>query len=86
MSVCLSIFKSSNCVWHVNTYIYFSILYIYIPIYATIDLVDEAAAKLNIEVTSKPQEVDELDRKLIQLQMGKTLVHIDTYIHTRMYD
>lgn len=35
-----------------------------------IDLVDEAAAKLNIEVTSKPAEVDEMDRKLIQLQMG----------------
>ena len=34
-----------------------------------IDLVDEAAAKLNIEVTSKPQAIDELDRKIIQLQM-----------------
>lgn len=36
-----------------------------------IDLVDEAAAKLNIEVTSKPQAIDELERKVIQLQMGK---------------
>jgi ATP-dependent Clp protease ATP-binding subunit ClpB len=36
-----------------------------------IDLVDEAAAKLKIEVTSKPQALDELDRKIIQLQMGK---------------
>jgi len=36
-----------------------------------IDLVDEAAAKLNIEVTSKPQEVDEIDRKLIQLEMAR---------------
>lgn len=36
-----------------------------------IDLVDEAAAKLNIEVTSKPQAVDEIDRKLIQLEMAK---------------
>ena len=52
-----------------------------------IDLVDEAAAKLNIEVTSKPQEIDELDRKLIQLQMerlsiardeaGKSVIHSD---------
>lgn len=37
-----------------------------------IDLVDEAAAKLKIEVTSKPQALDELDRKIIQLQMGKS--------------
>lgn len=29
------------------------------------------AAKLNIEVTSKPQAVDEIDRKLIQLEMAK---------------
>ena len=36
-----------------------------------IDLVDEAAAKLKIEVTSKPQAIDELDRRIIQLQMGK---------------
>ena len=36
-----------------------------------IDLVDEAAAKLNIEVTSKPQAIDELDRKIIQLQMER---------------
>ena len=36
-----------------------------------IDLVDEAAAKLNIEVTSKPQAVDVIDRKLIQLEMAK---------------
>ena len=35
-----------------------------------IDLVDEAAAKLNIELTSKPQAIDELDRRIIQLQMG----------------
>jgi ATP-dependent Clp protease ATP-binding subunit ClpB len=35
-----------------------------------IDLVDEAAAKLKIEISSKPQELDDLYRKLIQLQMG----------------
>jgi len=37
----------------------------------SIDLIDEAAAKLNIEVTSKPQAIDELDRKLIQLSMER---------------
>jgi len=36
-----------------------------------IDLVDEAAARLNIEITSKPLLVDEIDRRLIQLEMEK---------------
>ena len=36
-----------------------------------IDLVDEAAAKLNIAVTSKPLEVDALDRRLIRLEMER---------------
>ncbi|MEH2330895.1 ATP-dependent chaperone ClpB [Nostoc sp.] len=34
-----------------------------------IDLVDEAAAKLKMEITSKPEELDEIDRKILQLQM-----------------
>jgi ATP-dependent Clp protease ATP-binding subunit ClpB len=42
-----------------------------------IDLVDEAAAKLNIEVTSKPEEIDQLDRKLIQLQMERMSIARD---------
>jgi ATP-dependent Clp protease ATP-binding subunit ClpB len=42
-----------------------------------IDLVDEAAAKLNIEVTSKPQVIDELDRRLLQLQMERMSVARD---------
>ena len=36
-----------------------------------IDLVDEAAAKLKMEITSKPVELDEVDRKLMQLEMEK---------------
>ncbi|KGG12275.1 MULTISPECIES: ATP-dependent chaperone ClpB [Prochlorococcus] len=36
-----------------------------------IDLIDEAAAKLKMEITSKPEEVDEIDRKILQLQMEK---------------
>jgi ATP-dependent Clp protease ATP-binding subunit ClpB len=36
-----------------------------------IDLVDEAAAKLKMEITSKPEELDELDRKVLQLEMEK---------------
>ncbi|UZQ52844.1 ATP-dependent chaperone ClpB [Trichothermofontia sichuanensis B231] len=36
-----------------------------------IDLVDEAAAKLKMEITSKPEELDEIDRKILQLQMER---------------
>jgi ATP-dependent Clp protease ATP-binding subunit ClpB len=45
-----------------------------------IDLIDEAAAKLKIEVTSKPELIDELDRKIIQLQMGKILISLSNII------
>lgn len=34
-----------------------------------IDLIDEAAAKLKMEITSKPEELDGIDRKILQLQM-----------------
>lgn len=34
-----------------------------------IDLVDEAAAKIKMEADSKPTELDELDRRIIQLRM-----------------
>ncbi|WP_204141073.1 ATP-dependent chaperone ClpB [Halomicronema sp. CCY15110] len=34
-----------------------------------IDLVDEAAAKLKMEITSKPEELEVIDRRLMQLQM-----------------
>ncbi len=36
-----------------------------------IDLVDEAAAKLKMEITSKPAELESIDRRLMQLQMEK---------------
>jgi ATP-dependent Clp protease ATP-binding subunit ClpB len=36
-----------------------------------IDLVDEAAAKLKMEITSKPEELDEIDRRILQLEMEK---------------
>ncbi len=34
-----------------------------------IDLIDEAASRLRMEVNSKPEELDELDRKIIQLKI-----------------
>ena len=36
-----------------------------------IDLIDEAASRLSIEITSKPEEMDRLDRRLIQLRIEK---------------
>src|SRR5881409_1896031 len=36
-----------------------------------IDLIDEAASKLRIELTSMPQEIDELQRRMTQLQIEK---------------
>jgi ATP-dependent Clp protease ATP-binding subunit ClpB len=36
-----------------------------------IDLVDEAAAKLKMEITSKPTEIEQLERRLRQLEMEK---------------
>ncbi|MBT5074525.1 MAG: ATP-dependent chaperone ClpB [Kordiimonadaceae bacterium] len=36
-----------------------------------IDLMDEAAAKIKMEVDSKPSELDELDRRIIQLKIER---------------
>ena len=36
-----------------------------------IDLVDEAAARLKMEITSKPEELDEINRKILQLEMER---------------
>ena len=39
-----------------------------------IDLIDEAAAKIKIEIDSKPEVMDKLDRRLIQLQIERAAV------------
>ncbi len=36
-----------------------------------IDLIDEAAAKLKMEIDSKPEELETIDRRLMQLEMEK---------------
>ncbi len=36
-----------------------------------IDLVDEASARLRMQVDSKPEEIDELDRRIIQLKIER---------------
>ncbi|XP_004293242.1 PREDICTED: chaperone protein ClpB3, mitochondrial [Fragaria vesca subsp. vesca] len=43
-----------------------------------IDLVDEAAAKLKMEITSKPTELDEVDRAILKLEMEKLSLQNDT--------
>src|SRR5947208_2226977 len=39
-----------------------------------IDLIDEAASRLRIELTSMPQEIDEVERRIQQLEIGRAHV------------
>ncbi len=43
-----------------------------------IDLIDEAAARLRMEVDSKPEEIDELDRRIIQLKIEREALKKET--------
>jgi ATP-dependent Clp protease ATP-binding subunit ClpB len=43
-----------------------------------IDLIDEAAARLRMEVDSKPEEIDELDRRIIQLKIERAALKQET--------
>merc|ERR1711976_383371 len=42
-----------------------------------IDLIDEACAKLKNELTSKPELLDEIDRRIIQLEMERLSLQSD---------
>jgi ATP-dependent Clp protease ATP-binding subunit ClpB len=48
-----------------------------------IDLVDEAAAKLKMEITSKPEELDEVDRKILQLEMERLSLQKESDVASR---
>ncbi|MBG0743718.1 ATP-dependent chaperone ClpB [Cylindrospermopsis raciborskii LB2897] len=48
-----------------------------------IDLVDEAAARLKMEITSKPEELDEIDRKILQLEMEKLSLQKESDLASR---
>ncbi|MEH2322580.1 MAG: ATP-dependent chaperone ClpB [Nostoc sp.] len=48
-----------------------------------IDLVDEAAARLKMEITSKPEELDEIDRKILQLEMEKLSLQKESDVASR---
>jgi ATP-dependent Clp protease ATP-binding subunit ClpB len=43
-----------------------------------IDLIDEAASRLRMEVDSKPEELDELDRRLMQLRIEREALRKET--------
>jgi len=43
-----------------------------------IDLVDEAASKIRIEIDSKPTEIDEVDRRIMQLKIELTSLRKET--------
>jgi ATP-dependent Clp protease ATP-binding subunit ClpB len=43
-----------------------------------IDLVDEAAARLRMQVDSKPEELDEIDRRIMQLKIEREALKLET--------
>jgi ATP-dependent Clp protease ATP-binding subunit ClpB len=43
-----------------------------------IDLIDEAAARLRMQVDSKPEELDELDRRIVQLKIEREALQKET--------
>ena len=43
-----------------------------------IDLIDEAASRLRMEADSKPEEIDELDRRIIQLKIEREALKKET--------
>jgi ATP-dependent Clp protease ATP-binding subunit ClpB len=43
-----------------------------------IDLIDEAASRLRIEIDSKPTEIDEIDRRIMQLQIERQAIEKET--------
>jgi ATP-dependent Clp protease ATP-binding subunit ClpB len=43
-----------------------------------IDLVDEAASRLRMQVDSKPEELDEIDRRVMQLKIEREALKVET--------
>ncbi|MFT7344367.1 MAG: ATP-dependent Clp protease ATP-binding subunit ClpB [Lentimonas sp.] len=46
-----------------------------------IDLIDEAAARIQMEINSKPEELDELERKIMQLQIEREAIKREKDTH-----
>merc|ERR1719506_1369880 len=51
-----------------------------------IDLVDEAAAKLRIDTTSRPELLDQVSRRLLQVQMEQISLKQDAKADARAAD
>ena len=49
-----------------------------------IDLVDEAASKVKMEIDSKPEEIDELDRRIMQLKIEREALHKEKDVESRI--
>jgi ATP-dependent Clp protease ATP-binding subunit ClpB len=45
-----------------------------------IDLIDEAASKMSIEISSVPEEIDEIERKVMQLKIEKEALKRETEV------
>ncbi len=48
-----------------------------------IDLVDEAASRLRMQIDSKPEELDELDRRILQLRIEQEALKRETDVASR---
>jgi len=48
-----------------------------------IDLVDEAAARIRIQMESKPQELDDVERRIMQLEIDRVSLARDRTIPRR---
>lgn len=48
-----------------------------------IDLVDEAASRLRMEIDSKPEQIDELDRRIIQMKIEKEALKRETDLDSK---
>jgi ATP-dependent Clp protease ATP-binding subunit ClpB len=48
-----------------------------------IDLVDEACSRLAMELQSVPNEIDEVQRRLLQLQLAKRMLAAEEEVHAR---
>lgn len=71
--------SSHNSLYHFFFFRYPCLSFVTLSFFVSaIDLVDEAAAKLKMEITSKPTELDEVDRAVLKLEMEKLSLQNDT--------
>jgi len=48
-----------------------------------IDLIDESAAGLRMEIDSLPTEIDEIERRIMQLEIERQALRKETDVHSR---